>query len=324
MTELLRVQDLTVFFAGSHEGAPVVSGVTFRVGAGEIVALVGESGAGKSVTALSLIGLLPDRARVASESSVRVSGVETSGGRRAELEAVRGSVAGVIFQDATGSLNPVRRVGAQLREVIERHRGFSETLAAQESIRLLEEVGLPDPAGVARSFAHQLSGGMRQRVLVALALAGDPALLIADEPTSALDSTVQLQLLRLFRTLSNTRELGVLLISHDLGAVAHVADRICVMHAGELVETGPTPRVLRKPAHPYTHGLVAADPGSGRPRTRLPVIRGRMPSPAERDGGCLFRERCDRAADRCAQRPGPIDVEGGGWSRCWYPMGASP
>ncbi|HSG49969.1 MAG TPA: ABC transporter ATP-binding protein, partial [Longimicrobiales bacterium] len=248
MNPLLDVRALTVVFPGSHGGAPVVRDLSLEVAAGETVALVGESGSGKTVTALSVMGLLPHSgAQVMAGSSIRVDGVEVVGASPAVMGTIRGRIAGMIFQDTGAALNPVRRVGSQLREVLRRHRALSGVDAVRASQALLGEVGLPDPAGVAGSFPHQLSGGMRQRALIALALAGDPRLLLADEPTSALDAPLRLQILELLRSLNRSRGLGTLLITHDFGVVAHAADRVVVMYAGEVVETGTVAEILARP-----------------------------------------------------------------------------
>lgn len=323
MSPLLEIRGLTVRFPGSHAGAPVVRDVFLTVHSGETVALVGESGSGKTVTALAVMGLLPPgTARVEAASSIRVAGSEVVGAAPESLRRLRGGTVGMVFQDASGALNPVRRVGSQLREVLERH-GTSSAQGAEEKARaLLVEAGLQDPARVADAFPHQLSGGMRQRALLSLALAGEPRLLLADEPTSALDACVRLRILERIRALTRSRELGTLLITHDFGVVAHVADRVAVMYAGEVVETGPVDRVLGRPAHPYTRGLLAALPGGGRPKEPLQAIPGRIPPPGERSGGCLFAERCPGARDRCAVAPAVGEVgPGEGTVRCWYPLG---
>lgn len=327
MSQLLEVRDLTVSFPGHHRGAPVVEDASLQVAAGETVSLVGESGSGKTVMALAIMGLLPyPGAKVAESSSIRLDGIEVAGapGSKA-VRGLRGRTAAMVFQDAGGALNPVRRLGSQLVEVLRRHRGLTGPAAATAAVGLLEEVGLDDPAGAARAFPHQLSGGMRQRGLIALALAGDPRLLVADEPTSALDATVQLQILDLIRDLTRSRSLGTLLITHDLGVVGHVSDRVMVMYAGRVVEEGPTPAVLAVPGHPYTRGLLDSLPRGGRSREPLRAIPGRMPAPHARGPGCHFRDRCARAAAECAREPRPTTVPGrGGTVRCWFPEVQGP
>lgn len=326
MTPLLEIRDLTVRFPASHGGAPVVRDVSLSLGAGETLALVGESGSGKTVTALAILGLLPQgTAQVDPASSLRVAGSEVVGAGREALGRLRGGTVGMVFQDASGALNPVRRVGSQLREVLARHGISSPSGAGEKVTALLAEAGLQDPARVAAAFPHQLSGGMRQRALLALALAGEPRLLVADEPTSALDATVRLQILERIRGLTRSRGLGTLLITHDFGVVAHAADRVAVMYAGEVVETGPVDRVLDRPAHPYTRGLLAALPRGGRPKEPLRAIPGRIPPPAARGDGCLFADRCPGARERCVRAPAMTELaSGAGAVRCWYPLGDDP
>jgi oligopeptide/dipeptide ABC transporter ATP-binding protein len=325
LSPLLRVADLTVSFPGSHDDAPVVQGVGLRLEAGETLALVGESGSGKSVTALSLVRLLPGAALVGPESVVEIAGVRAVGPGASEARGLRGSTVGMVFQESAGALNPVRRVGDQLQEVVVRHRGLTGGECRAEVLRLLGEVGLPDPPRVANSYAHKLSGGMRQRALIALALAGDPSLLVADEPTSALDATVQLRVLELIRDLTRTRNLATLLITHDFSVVAHASDRVAVMYAGRIVEEGSAGSIMRNPHHPYTRALLSALPAGGRPKEPLESMPGRMPAPRERRGGCLFRDRCPIARERCGDEPDlePLG-EGRARVRCWFPLEASP
>ena len=323
MSVLLEVERLTVRFPGRHRGAPVVDDVTFQVAAGETVALVGESGAGKTMVSLAVSGLLPGDARVSGESRVRIGGQEVAHDPAA-ARGLRGRVVGKVFQDAGAALNPVRRVGSQLREVLARHRGISGREADSEVIRLLGEVRLPDPEAQRRAFPHQLSGGMRQRALLALALAGDPSLLVADEPTSALDASVELRILELIRRLTLARGLGTLLVTHDFGVVARACDRVLVMYAGELVEEGPTRDILSRPRHPYTRALLQALPARGPRKAPLPVLPGQMPDPELRLQGCHFRERCPRAMERCGTRPPMAEASGVGHVRCWAPLEGGP
>lgn len=318
MSGLLEVRDLTVSFPRRHAGAPVVEELSFTVDRGETVALVGESGSGKTVTALTLMGLLPDGARVHPGSVVRVGGREVTEARGREVEALRGGTVGMVFQDPLTALNPVRRVGSQLREVIRRH-GIASAGGEVErtALRLLDEVGLPDPPGQMDAFPHQLSGGMRQRALIALALAGDPDLLVADEPTSALDATLQLQVLDLLAELGRRRHLGVLLITHDFGVVTRSSDRVVVLYAGRTVEAGPTETVLASPAHPYTRALLDALPYGGAPKEPLRALPGRVPPPGERAPGCAFRPRCALAREECGIRPPLEALDGVRQVACW-------
>ncbi len=316
MSALLEVRGLGVSFPGTRGDAAVVRDVSFQVDRGETVALVGESGSGKTVTALSLVGLLPDAARVDAGSSIRIGGREVTGALRRDMEGLRGGTVGMVFQDPLTALNPVRRVGDQLREVLRVHgtTGGDERKAA---MRLLQEVGLPDPMRAMDAYPHQLSGGMRQRALIAIALAGEPDLLVADEPTSALDATLQLQILDLLAELGRTRRLGVLLITHDFGVVRHASDRVVVFYAGETVEEGVTEAVLEEPLHPYTRALMAALPYGGEPKERFEVLPGQAPDPLRRESGCTFRERCPLAEARCDVHPRLEKTDRARRVRCW-------
>jgi len=313
---LLEVRNLGVSFPRSHGGAAVIRNVSFRVDRGETVALVGESGSGKTLTALSLLGLLPDTAKVETGSSIRIGGREVVGDLRRDMEILRGGTVGMVFQNPLTALNPVRRVGHQLREVLRLHGtgGRDERTAA---LRLLDEVGLPDPAGVLDTYPHQLSGGMRQRALIAIALAGDPDLLVADEPTSALDATLQRQILDLLSVLCRSRRLGVLLITHDFSVVQRASERVVVFYAGETVEEGTTSAILAEPRHPYTRGLLDALPYRGTPKQRFTVLPGRAPEPGSFPAGCAFRSRCPLAEERCVVSPRLEEMRGDRRVRCW-------
>lgn len=318
---IAEVQQLGLAFRRAHRGLPVVRDVNFVLRPGETVALVGESGSGKTLVSLSLLGLVTEKgARFLPGSSVRVDGVEVAAGRGPRVRRLRGGTVGMVFQDGSGALNPVRRIRAQLREVVERHLEVDATALETHLAGLLSEVGLRDPGRVLDAYPHQLSGGMRQRILVALALAGEPRILVADEPTSALDATLQIQILDLLARLTRTRNLATLLVTHDFGVVGRASDRILVMYAGELVEAGPADTVLRSPAHPYTRGLLDALPSLGTPGRPLPVIPGRMPDPGGRRSGCLFRERCPRGDGRCRERPEWTRLGPAAGHRCWHPL----
>lgn len=288
------------------DGAPAVDDVSLAVAAGETLALVGESGCGKSLTALSIPRLAPAGVRIA-RGRIGFEGRDLLALPERELRRVRGNRVGMIFQEPLTSLNPVLSIGMQVAEPLRLHRGLPARAAAARAVELLEQVGIRDPAARARSFPHELSGGMRQRAMIAMAIACEPALLIADEPTTALDVTVQRQILELLRTLQRTRGMALLLITHDLGVVAEVADRVCVMYAGRIVEQSPAADLLRAPRHPYTRALLRSMPtldgavqsgatGSATARRqRLPVIPGDVPRPATRPAGCAFHPRCEAA-----------------------------
>jgi oligopeptide/dipeptide ABC transporter ATP-binding protein len=298
---LLSVRALTIAVPGpSGEEVSAVDGISFDVGAGEIVALVGESGCGKTLTSLALVDLLPPPLRMVS-GDVFFEGRDVQGLPALEKERLRGGGIGLVFQEPASALDPVRTIGSELVAVLERHRGLSRAVAEAEAERWLKRVALPDPARQRQAYPHQLSGGMRQRALLALALAGGPRLLVADEPTAALDVTVQAQILELLLALRQEFALAILLVTHDLAVVAEAADRVLVMYAGEIVESAPAPELFSRPRHPYTRALLAARPGppsSG--RRRLTALEGSVPEPGKRPPGCAFEPRCEEAFGRCA------------------------
>ncbi|CAB1129248.1 dipeptide ABC transporter (ATP-binding subunit) [Candidatus Hydrogenisulfobacillus filiaventi] len=311
---VLEVQDLVATFPGPSGRVAVVDGVSFHLRAGEVLALVGESGAGKSTLALALLRLLPEPPARIEQGVVAFRGRDLLRLDRRALRQVRGRQAAVIFQDPLSALNPAYRAGDQVAEMLRVHGRLGRRAASGRAVALLEEAGLPDARAVAVRYPHQLSGGMRQRVLIAMALACRPRLLIADEPTAALDVTVQAGILALFRRVAEGGT-AVLFISHDLGVVAQVADRIGVLYAGRLVETGPAGLLLRDPRHPYTQALLAAVPRPDGPR---PGASPPLPDPGPPAGGCAFAPRCPRAGPRCRAVPPPAFAAGPGRTvRCW-------
>jgi peptide/nickel transport system ATP-binding protein/oligopeptide transport system ATP-binding protein len=311
MAPLLRVEDLRVEYRGAARAVRAVDGVSFALRRGETYALVGESGCGKTATALALLRLVePGRitgGRIVFEERDLVQASER------EMRRVRGARIGIVFQEPAAALNPVMRVGWQVAEAPRIHRGLGRREAWNEAVRLLQTVALPDPARQARAYPHELSGGMMQRVMIAIALSCSPALLVADEPTAALDVTIQAQILGLLRRLRQELRLTVLLITHDLGVVAENADRVGVMYAGRLVEEAPVSELFAAPHHPYTRGLLRAVPGWDGPRSgrRLPTLPGAVPDAADPPPGCRFHPRCPERFDPCArveptdQRPQP-------------------
>jgi peptide/nickel transport system permease protein len=308
---LLSVRNLTVTFppAGGEE-ARVVDGVSFDVAPGEIVALVGESGCGKSLTGLSLIDLVPEPGRVAS-GDILFEGFEVRTLPERQKEKLRGGGIGFVFQEPGTALDPVRTIGSELVDVLRRHRGLDRRRAREEAVAWLSRVSLPDPERRMDDLPHRMSGGMRQRAMLALALAGRPRLLVADEPTTALDVTIQAQILDLLLKLRKELSLAVLLITHDLGVVAETADRALVMYAGEIVESASVRDLFEKPAHPYTRGLLASRPAAGAGRGRLAALQGVVPEPGSKPNGCAFEPRCSEAFGRCrAARPILLPVPG--------------
>jgi oligopeptide/dipeptide ABC transporter ATP-binding protein len=316
---LLRVRELVSEFRLEGSVVRAVDGVSFEIARREIVGVVGESGSGKSVTALSILGLLPrPHGRIAS-GSLCFDGRELVGLPEREMRALRGSRIAMIFQDPMSSLNPYLKIGEQLAEVLALHGGLRGRSAWERAVALLGRVHIPAPAERAHQYAHELSGGMRQRVMIAMALCCDPDLLIADEPTTALDVTIQAQILDLLLELRQERELSILLITHDLGVVAGTCDRVLVMYAGRIVESAPTRALLQAPHHPYTRALLDSVPRTDRPRTgRLAAIAG---LPPRLDRGpfttCSFEPRCRHASSDCRTRePGLRATAPGRLARC--------
>src|SRR5689334_12546079 len=296
---LLDVRDLQVEFPLAGGTIRPVDGVSFAVAKGEILALVGESGCGKSLTALALLQLVPRPGQVAG-GSVRLGELEVTSLQGEALRAVRGRRIGMVFQDPLTSLNPVLTVGSQVAEGLVAHGMMGKHDAARRAVELLKEVGVADAEERANAYPHQLSGGMRQRVGIAIALAAEPELLIADEPTTALDVTVQAQILELIDGLRKSRGMGVLLITHDLGVVAGRADRVAVMYAGQIVEHAKTAELFARPSHPYTRGLLASVPRLTGALTRLSPIPGTVPPPAQWPPACRFEPRCGERFAKCA------------------------
>jgi len=302
----LAVRGLTVEFDGPGGPVTVVDGVSFTLRAGEVLGIVGESGCGKSVTALSLLRLLPPNGRI-SGGRVLLNGQDLTAVSEREIAALRGKAMAMVFQDPTVSLDPSFLVGAQVAEVVRRHDRVSRAAARRRVLELFEQVRLPDPAGVARRYPHELSGGMAQRVSLALALAGRPSVLIADEPTTALDVTVQAGILELLRQLRKETGMSIILVTHDWGVVADVCDRALVMYAGQVVEQAPVRALFRQPRHPYTLGLQECNPQRWTADGDLPVIPGTVLPPALWPVSCRFRERCRLAASDCALAAIPLE-----------------
>ena len=321
MTEpVLCVRGLEVTFTGSGRGVPAVRGIDFDVYANEVLGIVGESGSGKSVTSLAISGLLPETALV--KGSIRIGGTEVTTASAEQLRRMRGREVGMVFQDPTTTLNPVLPIGRQLIEGQVAHRQITAGKAAQRAVELLREVDIPDPAGRATQYPHQFSGGMRQRAVIAMAMAGRPRLIIADEPTTALDVTVQAQVLSVLARRRADTAAAVVLITHDLGVIAEVAHRVAVMYGGRIVETGPVDEIFRDPRHPYTVGLLRSVPRIDTVDSRLVPIPGQPPSPTQLPSGCSFHPRCAIGRDRaiCAARdPALAVLDGAHASACHFP-----
>jgi peptide/nickel transport system ATP-binding protein len=291
----VEIQNLSVAFGG----AAALRGINLSVERGEAVGLVGESGCGKSVTWLAALGLLPASAKV--RGSVLLDGTEILGAPKARLEPVRGGRIAMIFQDPAASLNPVHRIGRQIGEALGLHRGMTGDRARAEVIRLMDQVGIPDAKNRINAYPHELSGGQNQRVMIAMALAGEPELLVADEPTTALDVTIQAQILDLVTTLRRDTGMALVLISHDLGVVSDTCSRIAVMYAGRIVEEAPSGQIFSNPNHPYTQGLLGALPPLAGQRHRLVAIPGSVPEAAHMPKGCAFAPRCTSASSLCLE-----------------------
>ena len=314
---LLEIKNLQVEFVTDTGPVPVVNGLSLTVEAGETVCLVGESGCGKTVTALSIARLVPTPPAHYPGGEIWLSGRDVLRMSSSELRQIRGGTVGYVFQEPSASLNPVMRVGRQIWESLKIHR--SQTATNAEVTRLLRLVGIPEPEVRRHDYPHQLSGGMQQRVMIAMALAAEPKLLVADEPTTALDVTIQAQILDLLRTLRRQLGMSILFITHNLGIVGDLADRVAVMYAGDIVEVAPASAMMRRPHHPYTRALMNAVPKMDAAAGRLNAIPGSVPHPGLAPPGCRFHPRCSCARPECArQAPSLVEVEPGRWVRCPY------
>ncbi|MEJ6782771.1 ABC transporter ATP-binding protein [Aminobacter sp. Piv2-1] len=319
---VLEVRDLKVEFPGRHGVATALSNVSLSIRPGEILGVVGESGAGKSMTGLAIQGLLDRPGRIA-EGEIWLGDRRIDNLADREMEKIRGREIGAIFQDPLTSLNPLFTVGAQLTETISQHLGMGKAEAKARAVALLKDVGIPSPEERVNQYPHQFSGGMRQRVVIALALAASPKLIIADEPTTALDVSIQAQITSLLRRLCKEKRTAVMLVTHDMGVIAETADRIAVMYAGRLVEIGPVDKVLHEPMHPYTRGLMASIPALGARVKHLNQIDGSMPRLDAIPPGCAFNPRCKQAGPRCVRERPSLLPAGAGASACWLNAGGT-
>jgi len=318
---LLQVQDLNTYFETDEGLFKAVNGIDFNIWRGETLGLVGESGCGKSVSALSIMKLIPQPPGRIVKGRILFDGHDLVKLTEAEMRRIRGNAISMIFQEPMTSLNPVHRVGSQIAETIRLHQNTYRTEARRRAVEMLAKVGIPDPQRRAREYPFQLSGGMRQRVMIAMALSCNPKLIIADEPTTALDVTIQAQILDLMKKLQKDFGASILLITHDLGVVAEVVDEVAVMYAGRIVEAADVAPLFAVPKHPYTQGLMASVPQMDRPvpaNKLLKTIPGVVPSLLDLPPGCGFQGRCDRVFERCrSQEPPLIDLGFNHWVRCW-------
>ena len=319
MATLLQVRNLTTQFFTSSGTVRAVDNVTFHVDEGETVAVVGESGCGKSVSALSILRLVPWPPGKIVGGSINFMGQNLLEMGDEDIRRIRGREISMVFQEPMTSLNPVLSIGLQLTETMQHHLGLSSAQALKRAAELLEMVGISEPKRRLAQFPHHLSGGMRQRVMIAIALSCEPKLIIADEPTTALDVTIQAQILELMKDLTKRLGVALVVITHNLGVVARYADRVNVMYAGKIIEMGSAQQIYHQPHHPYTLGLLASVPRMDQPRgTRLIPIDGQPPDLTRLDGGCAFRPRCRFAIDRCAQEFPPLEnIDSGHVSACW-------
>jgi peptide/nickel transport system ATP-binding protein len=315
---VLEVRGLRTEFATDEGSFAAVDGVSFAVDAGCTLAIVGESGCGKSVTSLSIMGLVPDPPGRITGGSIRFEGRELVGAGKKDLMDLRGNGMAMIFQEPMTSLNPAFTIGEQIVEGLLRHQALTRAQAQERAIEVLRQVRIPSPEQRFHDYPHKLSGGMRQRAMIAMALACRPRLLIADEPTTALDVTIQAQILELMRALRAETGTAVILITHDLGVVAEVADEVAVMYAGRIVEQAPAAALFEAPQHPYTVGLLGSIPRLDVAQERLASIEGQVPSPLRRPPGCGFADRCPFAVAQCRAEAPPLrEVEAGHLSACW-------
>ncbi|GAA0345367.1 ABC transporter ATP-binding protein [Bacillus carboniphilus] len=317
MSNVLEVNGLTTQFESKNGPVTVVDNVDFVVKKGEVLGLVGESGCGKSVTSLSILQLLDKNGKI-SGGEVLYNHINLVNKSEKEMKKIRGKEISMIFQDPMTSLNPVLTIGIQIGEVIEKHEKAKGSVLKQKVVELLKLVGIPRAEEIFHEYPHRLSGGMKQRVMIAMAIACNPAMLIADEPTTALDVTIQAQILDLLRSLKSDLDMSILLITHDLGVVAEMCDRVVVMYAGQVVETADTRTLLRTPHHPYTVGLIQSTPHQSKGQSRLKSIVGQVPTPDQYAPGCRFADRCPKAMDICQRSVPPLfELDGKTSCRCW-------
>ncbi len=316
--KLVDIIDLKTYFYTEDGVVRAIDGVTFHINKGETLGVVGESGCGKSVTSLSIMRLIPDPPGKIVEGQILFEGEDLLKKSEAAMRKIRGNDISMIFQEPMTSLNPVYTVGSQISEAIELHQGLDRKAALEKAVEMLRLVGIPLPERRIREYPHQMSGGMRQRVMIAMALSCNPKLLIADEPTTALDVTIQAQILELMKGLKEELNTSIMLITHDLGVIAEMAERVVVMYSGKIVEEADVVSLFRQPLHPYTEGLLNSIPRIDAKKERLHVIEGTVPNPLNMPSGCRFHPRCPYVEDICrAQEPELIQVDVGRYVSCW-------
>ncbi|GEC87951.1 ABC transporter ATP-binding protein [Brevibacillus brevis] len=314
---MLEIKNLQTRFRTDNGEITVLDGVSFQINKGETIGVVGESGCGKSVTSLSIMGLLPRTARITG-GEILYNGENLVAFSKDQMRKVRGKEIAMIFQEPMTSLNPVYTIGAQIMELVLNHTSMNKKQAKEHAIQMLKLVGIPRAEEIVDEYPHQLSGGMRQRVMIAMAMSCSPSLLVADEPTTALDVTIQAQILDLMRELQQKSEMTIMLITHDLGVVAEMCDRVVVMYAGQVVEEAEVEKLFATPKHPYTVGLLGSIPDMDTEQEYLFTIGGTVPSPGQMPPGCRFAERCQKATDKCYEQAPPLfDLNDGTKSRCW-------
>lgn len=317
MKNILEVEDLTTYFFTDKGTVKAVDGISYTMQPGKTLGIVGESGCGKSVNAMSILSLVEEPGKIV-KGSIKFNGEELVGIEASKMRHYRGNDISMIFQEPMTSLNPVFRVGDQISESLIIHQNMTKAQAHKRSIELLQQVGIPRAEKIVDDYPHQLSGGMRQRVMIAMSLACDPKILIADEPTTALDVTIQAQILSLMNELQKETGAAIMLITHDLGVVAQMADHVIVMYSGRLVESAPVVELFKNPKHPYTQGLLASIPNLDEDKARLNSIDGIVPNPFDLPEGCYFAPRCKHAFDRClVEKPGSYNINGEHTAACF-------
>ena len=320
--KLLDVQNLTTCFDTDNGKITAIEDISFSLYEGESLGILGESGCGKSVTALSMMGLLPEGVGYVENGQISFNGEDLLGLKEDKLRSYRGNKMSMIFQEPMTSLNPVFKIKKQLFEVYFTHQNLNQKQAEEKSIEILDLVGIPDAKDILDKYPYELSGGMRQRVMIAMALACKPSLLIADEPTTALDVTIQAQILNLMKDLKKQMNSSIMLITHDLGVIAQMVERVCVFYAGQIVEKADIDTIFENPQHPYTQGLLKSIPRVGKKKNRLEAIRGMVPSPFNFPKGCRFNPRCDHAMDICREKEPPeFKIGQGHIAKCWLRKG---